>query len=493
MAIKGISSQNLSSYTQRITSNLNDLGVQLASGKKAETYGQLGSSRTLALSMRADIEVYEEYNDGIEQASVYLSSVQNVLTSLGDITDNARADFNGTALSLSDGSFEQVQSGSEQRLSEVVSLLNEEISGRYLFSGTEVDEMPVETVSNILDGTGNQAGLKQLIAEHKLADLGALDNGRLTVADVGNVVSISEDGIHEFGLKLDSVSQDITGLSITGPAGTPQTLDVDFNGAVPVEGEEITIKFTLPDGESAEIVLTAKSEGSSDKDGFVIGATDAENAANFQDSINEALSFLANGEMMAASAVQAADDFFEDPPQRVDGPPFDTAVAKVDGTDADTLSWYNGDDTVGTERDSYKVFASKNSTLSVGVRADEDTLKDIVKNLALMSAESFDPDSEESNEHYVALKSRVIEGLSDDNSETSTLELATELGYKENHLGNLSERNTTRINLSENILADVEGIDTYEVSAKILSLNTQLEMSYKVTSMLSEMHLINFI
>ena len=51
---------------------------------------------------------------------------------------------------------------------------------------------------------------------------------------------------------------------------------------------------------------------------------------------------------MAASAVQAGNDFFNtdanNPPQRVDGPPFDTATAMIDGTPANTVAWYTGDD-----------------------------------------------------------------------------------------------------------------------------------------------------
>ncbi|NRA89495.1 MAG: hypothetical protein HRU28_19375, partial [Rhizobiales bacterium] len=185
--------------------------------------------------------------------------------------------------------------------------------------------------------------------------------------------------------------------------------------------------------------------------------------------------------------------FFDEPQMRVDGPPFDTATAMKAATDTDTLAWYKGDKTPGGERDSYKIYASKNSVLKVGTRADEEPMRDFMKYMSVMVAESFDPNSAESNAHYGALKTLVTSGLSDTNDKTSILELSTELGYKEKHLENLKTRNSSRVNMSENILSDVEDANIYEVSAKLLSYKTQLEMSYKTTAILSQVHLINFI
>lgn len=495
MTIKGIGTQSSTAYINRINSKLSDLHIQLASGKKAQTYGMLGNDRNIALKMRSDIKNYEGYNDAIKRANIHLGSVQNILGALSSIEQNARADFNGTAMALHDGSFTNVKIGAEQRLNDAISLMNEEINGRYVFAGSKLDTKPVETVTNIINGVGAKAGLKQYISERKQADLGALDNGRLVVANAGAAISVTEDGVHDFGLKFNNITQNVTGLTSSGPTGSPQALGFDFTGAAPVAGQEITINVKLPDGENIDITLTAKADGSNDKEGFVIGTTDAENATNFEAALNAAIGFVAKGEMAAASAATAADGFFGEPPMRIAGvgPTFEGATAMVAGTDADTLSWYNGDKTPGGARSSYKIFASKNSSLEVGTRADEEPMRNFMRNMALMVAEDFDPNSAESNAHYGALKQRVATGLSDNNTKTGLLDLSTELGYKEKHLENLSVRNSSRVNLSLNILSDVEEADTYEVSAQLLALNTQLEMSYKATSILDRVHLINFI
>lgn len=472
---------------------MSDLHIQLATGKKAQTYGQMGNDRSISLRMRGDIQEYEGYNDAIKRANIHLGTVQTVIKNISAINENARSDFNGTATALHDGSYKQVKVGAEQRLNDGIALINEKIAGKYLFSGTKVDTAPVETMSNIMNGVGNKAGLKQVIAERKLADLGPLNNGRLTTDLTTDVISIAEDGDHPFGMKISSISQNFTGVTNTETVGPPKSTAIDFSAAAPIEDQQITVKFTMPDGKDFDVVIKAKTQAPTDKDGFVIGANPAQNAANFKASIDAAVEFAAKGEMAAGSTVVASDGFFGEPPKRVDGPPFETATAIVDGTDANTLSWYKGDKTPDGARDSYKIYGSKNSVLSAGARADEAPIKNFVKNLSMMVAESFDPTSAESNAHYGALKSRVTVAMLDTNDSTSLLELSTELGYKEKHLENLTTRNTSRVNLSKNILSDVESSDTYEVSAKILTLKTQLEMAYKTTSLLSQTHLINFL
>ena len=68
-------------------------------------------------------------------------------------------------------------------------MLNTAADGRYLFSGRTVDQEPVASTDQILNGNGAQAGLKQVIDERKQADLGASGLGRLIVgapiADLG--------------------------------------------------------------------------------------------------------------------------------------------------------------------------------------------------------------------------------------------------------------------------------------------------------------------
>ena len=55
-----------------------------------------------------------------------------------------------------------------------------------------------------------------------------------------------------------------------------------------------------------------------------------------------------------------------------------------------------------------------------------------------------------------------------------------------------SVANATKATL-ESSLDGVDTVSTEEVAAKLLSLQTQLQASYKVTSILSEMSLVNYL
>ena len=84
---------------------------------------------------------------------------------------------------------------------------------------------------------------------------------------------------------------------------------------------------------------------------------------------------MAATELTAASAVAAGNDFFDtdasNPPQRVDGPPFDTATAMIDGTAANTVQWYIGDSGTDDPRSTAVARADTSLTVSYGSRANE--------------------------------------------------------------------------------------------------------------------------
>src|SRR6476646_2237737 len=115
-----------------------------------------------------------------------------------------------------------------------------------------------------------------------------------------------------FGLKLAGVNSTLSNATVSGPTGVPPAISVALTG--------------LPnDGTSEGINLTATTSANPGAGQFTIGASASATAANLQSALTTSLSKLANTSLVAASAVKASDDFFDDPPQRVAGPPFATA------------------------------------------------------------------------------------------------------------------------------------------------------------------------
>ncbi|WP_245430915.1 hypothetical protein [Rhodoplanes roseus] len=75
-----------------------------------------------------------------------------------------------------------------------------------------------------------------------------------------NVVSIGEDVAGSvFGFKLSAIATTVSGATVTQPAGSPRSMSVDLGGTLPKDGDTVTFTFTLPDGTSENMVLTAVS------------------------------------------------------------------------------------------------------------------------------------------------------------------------------------------------------------------------------------------
>ena len=171
--------------------------------------------------------------------------------------------------------------------------------------------MPVDTTDHILNGDGLKAGLKQVIDERKQADLGADGLGRLVIgAPTATSVSLTEDAVSPFGFKLVGATSTLTGATVTAPSGSPPSMTVDLGATNPNDGDTIRFTFTLPDGTSRDLTLTATSSATPGPGQFTIGATSADTAANLQAALTQALGTLADTELVAASAVAAGNDFF---------------------------------------------------------------------------------------------------------------------------------------------------------------------------------------
>jgi hypothetical protein len=123
---------------------------------------------------------------------------------------------------------------------------------------------------------------------------------------------------------------------------------------------------------------------------FTIGSTVTATASNLQSALTSAATSLAQTALPAASAVAAANNFFSsDPPQRVDGPPFDTATSLVDGTSANTVFWYTGESGSTPARQTAVAQVGPSTSIAYGMRANEQALSTLVANVAVLAATTY--------------------------------------------------------------------------------------------------------
>ncbi len=480
-----------------LRAQMEDLQRQLGTGKRSETYGGLGHDRWQVLSLRARMATIDGYRQTISQAEIRLNAVQEHLERVRQIGVDMRTDALDMSLKVVAGGQAEAQLAARDRLDEMVGLLNFELGGRHAFSGRAADTRPVPDARTLIDGIGARAGLRQVIAERRAADLGAAGLGRLDVTRAGAAVTLAEDGAgHPFGFKLDHAASTLSGTTVSGPAGVPPAVDVSFSATLPNAGERLTLMLALSDGTSQTVVLEATHDTPPGPGAFTIGADADTTAANFEAALGDALGRVARSELAAASAVAAADAFFFDEgagvPLRVDGPPFDTATALVAGTAADTVFWYQGENGPGSARASAVARVDDTLTVDYGTRANEKPLATVMSAVGVLAAEAFDEADVDDPARYAALAGRVAQKLTFPGQQ-SVDGLISELGHKQVALGRAEERHAAARNVAMNLLQDTEGVDPYEISAKLLTLSTRLEASLATTRMLADLTLVRYL
>lgn len=476
---------------------LSELQRQLGTGKVADTYGGLGLGAGLVLNLREQLSNTSVFSSNSTNVETRVKLMNMSLERIRNIREETRADLTSPFdYSLVQDGQTAAQRSAIGRLGEMLSLLNGDAGGRYLFSGRATDTPATDTMSRILDGEGAQAGLKQIIAERLQADQGADQRGRVTVnAAAGTVVSIEEDGAHPFGFKITGATATF-GATITGPAGSPASLEVDVT-ANPTAGQKIRITLAMPDGTSTALELTATTENPPGPKQFTIGATAADTATNITASLDTELQRLASVDLAAASAMKAGNDFFatdaSNPPQRVAGPPFATATSMTNGTPANTISWYLGDNATGDARSTSVARVDDAITVNYGARANEEGIRWIVQNEAVFAAVSFSATDTNARDRYYALAARVGTAM-DVPAGTQKIEaIQTEIAGANVSAQAAKKRLAERGPVLRDMIDGVENVSNEEISVKLLALNTRMQASLQVTAMLAQLSLVKFI
>ncbi len=330
------------------------LQMQLGTGMKSQTLADMGRELPVSLSVRSRLNTIEGYKASIDQVALRLSFYDNFLTRMDKIEGEGRNSAVQGQYGTGNINMATISSLSRARFDEMVTMLNTDISGRYLFGGSVTDKAPLPSSTELLYGTGGRAGFQTVVTERKAADAGVSGQGRLvTNIDAGtpNVVTLTEDGVHPFGFKLSTPSTSSpASVTISGP--TPGTLpqggqlSVTFAGAPNhiTAGQTITIGFTLPDGTDTHITMKA-AETASNSNEFAIGADADATALSFQTALNAKLKELADSELAAASTYAASQNFFNaagEPVLRVEGDPATATELRV-ATATDTVMWYRGE------------------------------------------------------------------------------------------------------------------------------------------------------
>jgi len=476
---------------------LNQLSTELATNEKAQTYSDLSSQAGMALSLNAQLSALTGYSDTTSTVGTTLTLAQSVLSQLSGVGSSAEQALNESATSaftLDNNGQTSEQSAAASQLDEVLSLLNTQNGDNYLFSGKALSQASVASTSEILNGNGAQAGFTQILQQRAQADgVGGL--GRLLIpAASGTTVTVSQDSANSpFGFQLTGVNSSLTGATVTGPSGSPASISIDMP-TNPNDGDSISFDLTLPDGSTQTITLQATSSATPGTNQFSIGATPAATASNLQAALSTAVGNLAQTALPAASAVAAANNFFNsNPPQIVNGPPYNTATSLVNGTPANTVFWYTGESSATPARQTATAQVGPDLSVSYGMRADEPAISSLVANLAVLASTTYSASDPNAQTSYQALTQKVTASLDGQSGTQSISDIEADLANAQTTVSDATKLNTQSQTTLTDMLQGIDGVNQTQIGEQLLTLQNSLSASLSVTARLAQLSLTNFL
>jgi flagellar hook-associated protein 3 FlgL len=478
---------------------LSTLGEELGTGEAAQTYSGLNSQAGLALALSAQLSALNGYSSTATTVGTTLSIAQSALSQLSEVSSTVAQSLSdqGT-FSLDSNGQTQTQEEAASYLNQIVALLNTQVGTNYLFSGSAVNTPSVASSDDILNGTGTQAGLTQVITQRAQADgVGAL--GRLDIATVpagSSTVSISQDATGSpFGFQLSGVTSSLTGATATGPTGSPPTISVDL-GSNPNAGDSISFALTLPDGSSQTITLQATTSSPPGTNQFTIGANADATAGNLQSALTSAVGNLAQTALPAASAIAAANNFFAIPPQVVDAtgtpPDYSTATSLTDGTTANTVFWYTGGNST-TPAQTATAQVGPSLTVDYGLQANEPAITSLIANVAVLAATTYSSSDANAQASYQALSQSVSTNLAGQSGTQSISDIEAQIASAQTTVQNATTLNTQTQNTLQDMLQGFEGVNQDQIGEQILTLQNTLSASMSVTARLAQLSLVNYL
>jgi flagellar hook-associated protein 3 FlgL len=315
MAINGVTygtSSVLNQSVLNLKNQMTTLQSQLTTGEKSTTYAGMGVNEGFAIAARSQLANISAFTDTMTNINTNIGVANTALQAMVDIGTTVQNSANSSSQALNNSGQTIAQQTATAELSSMLGVLNTQAGNRYLFSGSAINTPSVASYNDLINGTTTQAGLTQMISERQQADLGTNGLGRVVISSpTPTSVQVAEDiAGSPFGLKLSALSSSLTGATVTGPAGSPAAVSVDLGATNPNNGDQVSFAFKLPDGTTETIQLTASSTAPPPYGSFAIGATSTATAANLNAALNTAIGTLANTSLVAASAIEAGNDFF---------------------------------------------------------------------------------------------------------------------------------------------------------------------------------------
>lgn len=177
--------------------------IQESSGLKSQTLGGLGATSGTVLNLQSEIAKAQNYST---QASTAYSKTETMYSVVGSMVDVLTTLRSALSSSLSNSSENTLSTSGKSALDTLSELLNTQLGGHYLFSGTATTTAPVDT-------SGGYTGT---------VSVGGSDTSYYQGDDTAGSVQVSDDSSVSYGVTADNSAFEET-LRVAAVASTGTT------------------------------------------------------------------------------------------------------------------------------------------------------------------------------------------------------------------------------------------------------------------------------
>lgn len=511
-----------------------DLQIQVSSGKASRTYSGIASQSRQLINFETIREQSLTFTQNIETADRRLEVMEASTAQLFDVASGLRT-LLLTALSGDNAENLVLQQQAQSMLEQTVDLLNTDLNGRFLFSGTRTDTAAISledllnpqtplvdsiefTGAATTSGTGlfSTPGIVSLrvpsgssgdafqltydgagtLTLNNLAN-GASDTATVTAPPVaggsadftfsiaGTDVVLTIDD--QFALATPITTQPITG-SVAGGTGAFGTITINQTlGDISKITSNIVDIFS-PTADAANITLTLPSADGN----FVATGVDFETAPGPQNVILTNATTGAEITLTVDVTTVLADATANDPGTEID---LDDALVNLAATagatsfaaagpgeigyDPTAPAYYDGDTT------KLAVRADENVTVDYGVTAADGGFEKLVRAIFItMKASAPGAINLDDLENALGFIGAAIDEIPN---------IRSEIGSSRSTLENLKTSHADTVLLAERTIGDIEDADLAKAATLLAQNATQIEASFAILSRLNQISLLEFI
>ena len=196
---------------QKNLSNMNKLNTQMTTQKQINKVSDDPYNATKLMGMKTEIQDIERFNYNCDEILGWVETTDDALSKVNTVVSEVKTLLTSISDTFTQSEVDAVKKDVTEKIKELAESLNGSYAGKYIFSGSNMDEKPINVIENP-DGSISLEVNQNVNSEALKAEVshGMSISYNLSVSDVLGVDGL--DAINNVLTELNKVPFDVNGI-----------------------------------------------------------------------------------------------------------------------------------------------------------------------------------------------------------------------------------------------------------------------------------------